>query len=91
MRRLLSCLVFVAGCSGKAEECTFYADADGDGLGDPTVSVVVCDPGDGYVQDQSDCDDSDPLAGGGFDEVAYDGTDNDCDPSTPDDDLDGEG
>ncbi|MCB9760882.1 MAG: hypothetical protein H6739_13675 [Alphaproteobacteria bacterium] len=38
---------------------------------------------------EADCNDDDPAAGGI--EVPYDGVDNDCDPSTPDDDLDGDG
>ena len=38
-----------------------------------------------------DCDDSDFEVHPGAGEVPYDGTDNDCDAQTPDDDLDGDG
>ena len=44
--------------------------------------------GDGLMA-PDDCDDTDPSVGGS--EVAYDGIDNDCDPTTADDDLDGDG
>ena len=44
--------------------------------------------GDGLPAAQ-DCDDEDPALGGP--ELPYDGLDNDCDPSTLDDDLDGDG
>jgi len=45
--------------------------------------------GDG-VHTDADCDDANPAAGGG-EELPYNGVDDDCDPDTPDDDLDGDG
>ena len=38
---------------------SYYRDADGDGFGDPNVSVIVCDliPPAGYVSNKSDEDD----------------------------------
>lgn len=39
---------------------TFYADDDGDGLGDPDVPVYSCDRQPGTVNNLDDCDDSDP-------------------------------
>jgi hypothetical protein len=41
---------------------TYYRDADGDGFGDPHVSITSLDttPPAGYVTNNTDCDDSDP-------------------------------
>ena len=37
----------------------WYQDADGDGLGNSTVSVISCSKPDGYVDNSSDCNDQD--------------------------------
>ena len=52
--------------------------------------------GDGYFNAQNgctaiDCNDGNPNENPGQQEIPYDGIDNDCDPATPDDDLDGDG
>ncbi|MBU3822831.1 PQQ-dependent sugar dehydrogenase [Flavobacteriaceae bacterium XHP0103] len=72
---------------------TYYVDADGDGYGDSadTGTEYTSDPGAGFSTNNTDCDDSEPLAYPGNTEVPYDGIDNDCDPLTLDDDLDGDG
>jgi hypothetical protein len=36
----------------------WYADADGDGYGDPDSVVEGCDPGSGYTDNADDCDDT---------------------------------
>ncbi|MBL7981119.1 MAG: hypothetical protein JNL52_04850 [Flavobacteriales bacterium] len=36
----------------------WYRDADGDGLGDPTFSVLACAAQPGFVQNNSDCNDA---------------------------------
>ncbi|MCB9793608.1 MAG: hypothetical protein H6741_12870 [Alphaproteobacteria bacterium] len=38
---------------------SFYADADGDGYGDPASALQACEAPDGAVSDATDCDDSD--------------------------------
>ncbi|MGE3634439.1 MAG: lectin-like protein [Sandaracinaceae bacterium] len=58
-------------CGGGDEDCDgsvdenmpvgvgmWSPDVDGDGFGDPSTVVVSCDPVSDYVDDQSDCDDS---------------------------------
>ncbi len=57
---------------------TFYADADGDGYGDPDTAVLGCSPTSGMVDDSTDCDDSDVLTNPGMAETWYDGHDADC-------------
>ena len=78
-------------CDGEDDDCdgmidendaidvdTWYADDDSDGYGDAAATTTGCDAPEGYVADDSDCDDTDggnfPGAGEYCDEV-----DNDCD------------
>ncbi|MFT5686062.1 MAG: hypothetical protein ACI8RZ_007017, partial [Myxococcota bacterium] len=56
----------------------WYADADGDGLGDPDSAVMGCSAPSGYVEDGQDCDDSRLDIYPGASELC-DGLDNDCD------------
>jgi len=67
-----------AGCDSKPE------DSGGSG------ATVTDADGDGYSA-ADDCDDEDFAINPGAQEKPYDGLDNDCDPSTVDDDLDGDG
>ena len=46
---------------------------------------------DGYTTCGGDCDDGDSAINPGADEIPYNGKDDDCGSSTPDDDLDGDG
>ena len=57
---------------------TWYADADGDGFGDPASPLTACEAPDDHVQTANDCDDADPEIHPGAAEVC-DGVDQDCD------------
>ena len=70
-------------CDGSVDEDVplppvWYADADGDGFGDPEDKTRACAPPTGFVEDGEDCDDTDaqinPDAAERCDEL-----DNDCD------------
>ncbi len=80
-------------CDGTVDEdvedLVWYADADGDGYGDAQVSTEDCAQPEGWVMDDTDCDDADATAHPGSTEVWYDGVDQDCDGN--DDDQDGDG
>ncbi|WP_282135440.1 MopE-related protein [Seonamhaeicola maritimus] len=68
-------------CDGQVDEgvlSTFYADTDGDGYGDSSVTTQACTAPDGYVADNTDCDDTEAASNPGNAEVC-DGIDNDCD------------
>lgn len=58
---------------------TYYADNDNDGYGDNTNLTQAGNTApNGYVLDNTDCDDTDPNINPGAQDV-YDGIDNDCD------------
>ena len=77
-------------CNGVDEDCdgdtdedaidasTWYADADGDGYGNPDYVQEDCDQPSGWVDNAQDCDDGEALAWTGASE-SCDETDNDCD------------
>jgi hypothetical protein len=70
-------------CDGEVDEgdllSTFFLDADGDGFGDPDSPTDACEAPEGYVEDDTDCDDSDEEINPGAEEVPHDRVDNDCD------------
>ncbi|MCB9764470.1 MAG: FG-GAP repeat protein [Alphaproteobacteria bacterium] len=81
-------------CNGLDDDCdgatdgpdaidpsTWYADADGDGYGDPDAATLACDAPAGHIADASDCDDADPAVNPGAAEVCN-GLDDDCDGAT---------
>jgi hypothetical protein len=72
---------------GAADATTWFADADEDGYGDPTLGDVSCDAPTGWVADASDCDDTDALVAPGADEHC-EGTDEDCDGWVDNDPID---
>lgn len=73
-------------CSGFADDAdanatgktTLYADDDGDGWGDPSVTADRCDAASGWVSNTEDCNDASALAYDGAAETCEDGVDNDC-------------
>jgi len=72
-------------CDGEVDDGAppgdrvWHPDADADGFGDPSSSYASCGaPGDAWVRDGSDCDDSRSDVHPGADELC-DGRDNDCD------------
>jgi hypothetical protein len=51
-------------CNGQIDEGilnTYYQDADADTYGNPTVSLQACTAPSGYVTNNTDCNDNDPL------------------------------
>ena len=64
---------------GAPDDNTFYQDFDGDTFGNFAVSISSCLAPDGYVDNNSDCDDTDEFVNPAADENCNDGIDNDCD------------
>ncbi len=62
---------------GEIGDRTYYADTDGDGYGDSTVTAASCGAPDGYVEAGTDCDDTDADRSPGATELC-DGSDNNC-------------
>jgi hypothetical protein len=58
---------------------TYYEDVDGDGFGNPLVTVASCQAVFGYVTNNLDCNDLLSTTYPGATEICYDGLDNDCD------------
>jgi len=79
-------------CDGSVDEesvfVDWYLDADGDGFGDEGSKAVndCAAPGPDYVENDLDCDDTIETVNPGFPELPCDGVDNDCNPTTADDD-----
>jgi hypothetical protein len=61
-----------------SDALTWYADDDGDDFGDATDTFRGCDAPEGYVANNTDCNDASDQAYPGLAEVC-DGIDNDCD------------
>jgi hypothetical protein len=66
----------------------WYADADGDGFGDPDVSTEACAVPADHVSDDTDCDDGDITVNPEAEEVCGDEVDNNCDGLTDAEDPD---
>ena len=53
--------------------------------------MQIDNDGDGVSEFEGDCDDANPAISPNAAEIPYDGINNDCNPNTPDDDIDGDG
>ena len=79
-------------CDGTVDEddavdaATWYADVDGDGFGDAATSAVACLAPSGFVEDASDCDDSNQTVSPGAEEYCNSIDDN-CDGVVDEDDA----
>ncbi len=68
-------------CNNAIDEgvtTTYYADSDGDGYGNAGDTTETCSAPAGYIQDNTDCDDTDADINPGAEEID-DNIDNDCD------------
>ncbi len=66
--------------SGAVGETEWFADADADSFGDPSISTFACSQPPGTVPDGSDCDDADPEINPGAPEICN-GVDDNCNAS----------
>ncbi len=86
-------------CNGEDDDCdgevdedealdvqAWYADTDHDGFGDPAQSVLACYQPQGFVADDTDCDDADANQHPGADEYCN-GEDDDCDGTVDEDEA----
>ncbi|MFI5134500.1 MAG: MopE-related protein, partial [Chitinophagales bacterium] len=75
------CNLIDDNCNGLIDEgvqLTYYADADGDGYGNPNVMIFGCEQPGGYVADSTDCDDTNPNIHPGAYDIPNNGIDEDC-------------
>ena len=71
-------------CDGFDPPClTWYPDVDGDGYGAAAGSVSAAVQPDGYVADNTDCNDGNAAAYPGAPEICGNGVDEDCDGNDP--------
>ena len=62
-------------CDGQIDEdvqTTYYADADEDGYGNENITIESCSEQDGFVDNGSDCNDTDNTVFPGAEEICDD-------------------
>ncbi len=80
-------------CSGSADDelkAPWYPDDDGDGFGDAGGMSLTCDPEEGWVDNDEDCDDGSDAVNPDADEICN-GVDDDCDDETDEEDAEDAG
>ena len=81
---LLIAALYTIGISCGPPPCesqTWYQDLDSDGYGNPEVTEISCYQPEGYVSDNTDCNDQNVKIYPGAEEVVGDGIDANCDGS----------
>jgi large repetitive protein len=69
-------------CDGDVDynvDFTFFADIDGDGYGDPSLTQNDCTLPTGYAVEPGDCDDNEATTAPDAEEICSDVVDNNCD------------
>jgi hypothetical protein len=75
----------------EQQQDTATTDTDDEDTDPPDDPLDQDNDGDGYSENQGDCNDDSVLFSPGNNEIPYDGYDNDCNTNTRDDDLDQDG
>lgn len=82
------CNGYIDEGSASDDAQSWYEDLDGDGYGGAN-SIVACSPPEGYVEDDSDCDDADENTHPDAEEVCDWVADNNCDGVLDPNEVDG--
>ncbi|MEQ9467020.1 MAG: MopE-related protein [Ekhidna sp.] len=76
-------LLYLSGCKddegGDAETITTYEDKDNDGFGNPNTETELTELTEGYVLDNTDCDDTNASINPDEDEIPDNDVDENCD------------
>jgi hypothetical protein len=77
-------------CDGQIDENvlnTYFSDSDEDGFGDPNNTILACSPTITHIEDNSDCNDTDPTQNPNGIEVCN-GEDDNCDEEIDNESID---